>query len=519
MGVPIVGALKIPLAHVAADERETRRFLDEARMITVLDHPNLVRVIDAGVDQGVPFLVMQWVNGIDLLNLRKAVHANGLRFSVATSLLVAARVLAALDHAYSREVAGRRLGIVHRDVKPANILISVEGHVMLTDFGVASMIGGEATGNAHGTPRYMSPEQFRGKTTHQSDLWGVGGVLWEMLAGGPFRGDLSTQEVIEHLVSETPVRPPPLRDDFTVPLLQLLHGRLLAVLPENRFDSASVALEAVESCPGFEPRATTELAQLVRRFRPSETSGYTELMLKVLPDDGQNLEIDVIYSAASGRHQALQPMSPMGMDVEDAPTDKRTPSSPLPAAVRAPVPQASLVAAPSEPSDPTVREAPDDPLPRTEMIVKAKPPIPEPEPDAPTQLRRPQRKPKRVDVFLPDIAGVIDTPLLVPRPDNSSPPSNTHRLSDSLAPPPNPGAHHHPTDVIPPHVVASILASMPPPSRDSSSYVARQVHPLPETSASFDMAPLLAPYQKWFIVGLLFAFLAVGSVAVLALNW
>jgi serine/threonine protein kinase len=509
MRMPIVGAMKIPLAHVVASERESRRFVDEAHMLMCLDHPNIVRVLDAGLDQSVPYMVMQWVNGTDLLNLRKGVHASGSKFSVAAALFVTGRVLAALDHAHTRVLAGQRLGIIHRDVKPANVLISSDGHVMLTDFGVASMIGDEATGNAHGTPRYMSPEQFRGRSTHQSDLWGAGAVLWEMLATAPFRGELSSQQVLDSLVSETAVVPPPRRSDFPLEMLQLLQMKLLAVPTAERFPNAAMALNAIESCEGFDVRAANELRDWVRRLRPQETSGFTELM-QAIPDS-PNLEIDVIYSAASGRSAPPPSIAAVGMDPEDAPTDRRTPPE-LP------------VIDPSNPTMMTTERPPTEVLPKT--------PHPAPEPDAPTVLRRPRRQNKAEPALSPapredppDIAGVIHTPVLVPRPAGTVPPADTDRLPLANAS----NAAGPTTEVLPPELLASILTTLPKISETPRPEAQKPWVPSWKTrrqptdpSIPFEpfvgVAPLLEPYQKRILIGLLAATVLLSIVAIMLLR-
>lgn len=342
VGASFLGALKLPLAHTVTSRRETVRFLDEVRATMTLDHPNIVRVMDAGVDGHVPYMVMQWVHGIDLKDLRAVAYANGRVISVPVALHVVSKILAALAHSHGRAIGGRDLGILHRDIKPANVLISLEGHVLLTDYGVARFLDNDKSGNTHGTTRYMAPEQFRGKATQQSDLWGVGAVLWELLAGQPFLFECTTEQIVERLIEERHVPNPPFRPDYDPELLQVL-AKLLAVDVDLRYKTAQEALDAVESCSQFTANPS-ELRDLVRKFRQAEKSGYTELLSTDLLTQDAGSEIDTIFALAGAqqddeeptrmrpltdvlRHRSptIPPSAPDILREEDAPTLFRRP--------------------------------------------------------------------------------------------------------------------------------------------------------------------------------------------------
>ncbi len=176
-------ALKRMLPHEGDAERAHRMFLDEARIASHLHHANIVAVLDYGLAEGRPFQVLEYVDGIDV----RALLARG-PLPVELALHIALAVGHALDHAHgATDANGQPLGIVHRDVTPANILVSRAGDVKLTDFGIAfAYAKSEHTlvGTTKGTPWFMSPEQMMGVATDaRSDAFSLGCVLHMMLTG------------------------------------------------------------------------------------------------------------------------------------------------------------------------------------------------------------------------------------------------------------------------------------------------------------------------------------------------
>lgn len=164
-------------------------FESEARLATTLNHPNLVRVYEAGEDFGLPFMVMEYVDGVSCAKILRKVASDGERFPAAPALVICAEVLKGLIHAHSaKDESGVPLGIVHRDVSPGNILISRSGRIKLTDFGIArsTQIDHHTDpGQVKGKFGYMSPEQVMGdeELDARSDLFSLGVVLAEMLLG------------------------------------------------------------------------------------------------------------------------------------------------------------------------------------------------------------------------------------------------------------------------------------------------------------------------------------------------
>jgi tRNA A-37 threonylcarbamoyl transferase component Bud32 len=173
-------ALKLLPDKLARDPRFTERFNREGRVLAKLNHPNIVSVYDFGQTEHFYFLLMEFVDGV---NLRQAMKAG--RFSPAEALAIVPRICEALQYAHGQ-------GILHRDIKPENILLDARGNVKIADFGIAKLVGEEkpdvvltATGAALGTPHYMAPEQLEHPLTvdHRADIYSLGVVFYEMLTG------------------------------------------------------------------------------------------------------------------------------------------------------------------------------------------------------------------------------------------------------------------------------------------------------------------------------------------------
>jgi len=182
-------ALKQLQRKWSMDPQLRAMFASEARLTTSLQHPNLVRVFEAGEHLGLPFMVMEYVDGVSCAKILRAVAARGERFPEAAALTICAEVLKGLVHAHAAcDERGNSLGIVHRDVSPGNILISRTGHVKLADFGIARSTQIEHhtdPGQVKGKFGYMSPEQVMGdeQLDGRSDVFSLGVVIAEMLLG------------------------------------------------------------------------------------------------------------------------------------------------------------------------------------------------------------------------------------------------------------------------------------------------------------------------------------------------
>jgi ABC-type branched-subunit amino acid transport system substrate-binding protein/DNA-binding beta-propeller fold protein YncE len=190
-------ALKLIAPELAQDERFRARFLREPRLAAALDHPCVVPIYEAGERDGQLYLAMRYVEGSDLKTLLERER----RLSAEWVLAVLAQVADALDAAHRR-------GLVHRDVKPANVLLDEDGHAYLTDFGISKQVGGASTdtGRVVGTLDYLAPEQIRGeKVDGRTDCYALACVLYECLSGAPpFRRATEAETLWAHMQDEPP---------------------------------------------------------------------------------------------------------------------------------------------------------------------------------------------------------------------------------------------------------------------------------------------------------------------------
>jgi YVTN family beta-propeller protein len=228
-------ALKLIAPELADDERFRRRFLREPKLAAALDHPNVIPIYEAGERDAQLYLAMRYVEGHDL---RSAVPLAPER-----ALDVLGQVAGALDAAHRR-------GLLHRDVKPANVLLDADGHAYLTDFGVSKRTSGETTESGLvGTLDYLAPEQIRGEPVDgRSDEYALACVLYECLAGAPpFRRATEAETLWAHLHDE----PPPLR-----PALDPVVRRALAKDKEDRYATCGELIVAARAAlaPGARAR-------------------------------------------------------------------------------------------------------------------------------------------------------------------------------------------------------------------------------------------------------------------------
>jgi eukaryotic-like serine/threonine-protein kinase len=261
-------ALKRLAENLARDEELRQRFVREARLAARLSHPNVVRVFDVGEDEGRPFIAMEYVEGETLAD----VVARRGRLPVGEAASLGVQICAGLAAAHAA-------GLVHRDVKPQNLLLSTDGVLKLGDFGIA--VGHEGTrltvaGTVLGTAGYLAPEQARGEeVTAAADIYAVGAVLYELLTGVPARATESLAE----LGSDESFRPPDLaaRVPSAPPELVAAVLACLSLRPEDRPPSAAALArllapaaseaETLSLPPDSATRATEILARPSARHR------------------------------------------------------------------------------------------------------------------------------------------------------------------------------------------------------------------------------------------------------------
>ena len=223
-------AIKVLKDEIANDSQSVKRFINESKAVAMMSHPNIVRIYDVSVKDNLKYIVMEHIDGITLKSYMSKKGA----LSLAETISYSEQILRALDHAHNK-------GVTHRDIKPQNILLLKDGHIKVTDFGIAKLPNTETvtmTDKAIGTVFYISPEQASGKPIDQrSDIYSLGAMMYEMMTGSlPFTAD-SPVSVAMMQVSATPKPPRELKSEIPRGLEQIV---LLAMekQPDQRFQSA-----------------------------------------------------------------------------------------------------------------------------------------------------------------------------------------------------------------------------------------------------------------------------------------
>ena len=255
-------ALKVLHTRFAQDREFVERFRREAESAAGLHHPNIVSVFDRGDVEGTYYIAMQYLEGRSLKQLIDV----GLTPEQAVYLI--RQVLEGARFAH-------RNGVVHRDLKPHNVIVDDEGKAVVTDFGIARAGVSEITqtGSVMGTPHYLSPEQAQGEdVTPVSDLYSIGVMLYEALAGRvPFEGE-SAVAVAMKQVSQAPQRPSSINPQVS-PALDAVVMRALEKSPGDRFQNADAFIAALDNAL----KAGDELARRDRRLRPAASRGRRAL--------------------------------------------------------------------------------------------------------------------------------------------------------------------------------------------------------------------------------------------------
>lgn len=242
--------LKRILPALAAEPSFVRMLLDEAHIASTLNHGNLVHVLDLRHSGGEYFLVLEFVDGWSLEQVRRRAQKAKLKLPLPLALGIVGALCRALAYVHTRTRDGRPLGIVHRDVTPQNVLLSAEGEVKLADFGIAKAAGKReksATGVIKGKFAYMSPEQAAGQELdHRSDLFSVGTVLYLLTTGKkPFDG-ANDLDVIMQVRKGRYEKPSTLVKDFN-PDVERLIARALKVNRETRWQSAQQMADRIDA--------------------------------------------------------------------------------------------------------------------------------------------------------------------------------------------------------------------------------------------------------------------------------
>lgn len=282
-------ALKVLIPRFSKMKKVNERFLREAKAQALLDHPNLVQVVDYLEYDRMHIIVSKYIEGTNLSELMEKKKA---AFSMEEIIGIMEGPISALNHAHSK-------GVIHRDIKPSNILIDKERKGYISDFGIARIIGTEPiTDSEHlGTPHYMSPEQSinpRG-VDHRSDIYSIGCILYEMASCQPPFGyytDLTTFQIIQKHIEEPPRPLSEVNPSISKSLIYVVE-KCLAKKPEDRFDGCSDLLNALipraESNKKVEEKKTYPSHNITQRPESNTIMTYNIDIKKIFPESPEYL--------------------------------------------------------------------------------------------------------------------------------------------------------------------------------------------------------------------------------------
>jgi serine/threonine-protein kinase len=381
-------AIKVLHPHVAASPEWRRRFEREATALSALAHPNVVPVTDSGIDRGVPYLVMELLQGKTLAELIKEVPGP---LPLARALDIARQTLRGVAFAHGK-------GIVHRDLKPANVFLQAlpdqADHVRLLDFGMAKFLDGSGArsddtvtrvGAVFGTAAYMAPEQVKAAAVDaRTDVYAAGVLLFELLAGRrPFVSESREGYMGAHLTEPVPslvkVRP----KLPAAPSFQAVIDRAMAKKPAARFKDAAAMLTALEAVIAKLPPAALRVGRAEARKKPAPSPRseaparsrfWAGAILLVTLAAGIAVVATVLRREGRSGDTAARPAKP-------PPSPSAAPSPPPPS-LPPPPPPAKPAPAPEPPPTPEVPPPPT-------VAVPAPPPKPEPVPAPPPEAAAP----------------------------------------------------------------------------------------------------------------------------------
>jgi serine/threonine-protein kinase len=450
---PIIGrrvAVKTIALNFATDPETRARFFREAQAAGQLSHPNLITIHDIGEHEDMPYIVMEYLEGMDL---SRAIQQHQLSFDRKMQIMV--DVCEGLAFAHAHE-------IVHRDIKPANIFVTTQGRVKILDFGLArgSMSDVTRTGKLVGTPNYMAPEQIRGDDIdHRADIFSTGVVFYELLSGRKaFEGESIATTMYK--VLETQPEPVHLIDAQLPATLSQIIDRALTKDRAARFQTSSEMLDAIVEAHGRTSLAdrsrlqTMPLSAPVKARAKSESTPIPDRTRRSTPMIWIGAAAVVVAAIAgiavwSQRSSAPEPSTSVTRAEPTAPppaTAPETPASSVPA-TPAPAPAAAPPPAPATSPATSTRSNPADVNP----------------------TRTPGRKPEPPQIATPSIAtppaATTTIPAPAPAPEIKVEPAAPLPAATAPAPPqpiPAPVVPPRPA-ATPPAAAATLPAATPPP--------------------------------------------------------
>jgi predicted Ser/Thr protein kinase len=358
-------AIKVLPGDLASNPEFKERFFREARLAARLEHPNVVQVHDVGEEQGIHYISMQYVEGESLDGILKKRK----KLSVNEALSITKRVASALS-------AAAKLGIVHRDIKPHNILISKDGIVKVADFGLAKDEDANRSisepGVVMGTPYYMSPEQARGdKVDHRSDIYSLGATLYHMLSGKRLFDGGTPVSIVMKQANERPVGIRELEPTLPEPVAALI-DRMLQKEPADRFASAEELIRALDE---LKQGAVTKVPGPAAAAAPPKRKAA----MIALPVAGILLVGIVIGLVLRGGGKPPETPAPASVAKGPTPTAPVVPPPPVKPPEPKPEPSKPADAEPAKPfekilariKDATERKFTEEVMARTEELLQA----------------------------------------------------------------------------------------------------------------------------------------------------
>ncbi|MCC7070040.1 MAG: cyclic nucleotide-binding domain-containing protein [Deltaproteobacteria bacterium] len=266
-GIERACVIKRILPRFSTNREFVSMFIDEARITIGLDHECIVRLFDFGQVDGAYYMALEYVDGVDLVDVLRAQKARGLAVPPAPAAFIAREVLRGLEHAHTlRDHRGRPMGIVHRDVSPQNVLLGFSGAVKVSDFGIAdarNRLTSTMHGQVKGKFSYMSPEQASAKPLDgRSDVWAAGVVLWEMLVGGRLFAAEGPVETLSRVL-EAPIVAPSERRAGLPAELDRITLKALARPVRERWANAQAMATALDHYLSDQRFGRTELADFL----------------------------------------------------------------------------------------------------------------------------------------------------------------------------------------------------------------------------------------------------------------
>ena len=324
-GFQKIVAIKRILPHLTDNDEFVTMFVDEAKLAAQLQHPNIIHIYDLGKIERSYYIAMEYIDGKDLRSILRTLDERKSRLPLGLALFIGSRLAAALDYAHrKKDLQGKAMALVHRDISPQNVLISFDGDIKLCDFGIAkatSKASHTRAGALKGKLQYMSPEQAWGRDIdHRSDIFSLGLVLYEMLTGRKgFAGD-SELSILEQV--RVPKLVPPREIDPAIP--PEVERVVLKALKEDcdqRYQTAAEfaselgnILQVIRPAPGASELGSF-LADLVGRERPVSSAAAPAARPAVAPPP----RVEPARPAPAPRIPVMEPVA------EQAPERPRPP--------------------------------------------------------------------------------------------------------------------------------------------------------------------------------------------------